>query len=145
MGMFPNAIRAAILNSIQQLLQMNNPYVHVYMHAGETLRKEPSKEFNIVLKSNVKKDRTKNKPTSNEIAVLMVENDQGNISKRDVIIKKRNAQNEYHLQYINENLHFYDPLAYPLMHIFGESGWLKRLDEISNPTPIDHGLPNDFF
>ena len=59
-GMFPKIIRSEILNTIQRLLELHNPYVRIYMQAGETLRKDPSREFNIVLKSSVTNDRTKN-------------------------------------------------------------------------------------
>jgi hypothetical protein len=34
-GMFPKAIKASILNTIQRLLELNNPYVKIYMQAGE--------------------------------------------------------------------------------------------------------------
>ena len=166
-GMFPKIIRSEILNTIQRLLELHNPYVRIYMQAGETLRKDPSREFNIVLKSSVTNDRTKNLPTSNEIAVLMVDDDQINNNKRDIVIKKRNGSDEHNLQYINENLHFYDPLAYPLMHIFGEKGWqyknykkrskdllikqyqaikvLETFEQINSTTQIDHDLPESFF
>ncbi len=45
------------------------------------------------------------------------------INKRDVVIKKRTADDEHQNVFINENLAVNDPLAYPLMHIFGEIGW----------------------
>ena len=121
-GMYPKVIKASILNKIQRLLELNNPFVRIYKQAGERLRNDPSSELNIVIKANDKTDRTKNKPSVDEIAVLMVDDDQ-TIDKRDIIVNKRNDESNSQLIYVNESLHMYDPLAYPLMHIFGESGW----------------------
>jgi hypothetical protein len=121
-GMFPKAIKATILNTIQRFLELNNPYVKIYMHAGETLRKDPSTEFNIILKADVKNDRTKNAPTADEIAVLMVDDGSTLGNSRDIVIKSRN-NNENPLSIISESHHVYDPLAYPLLHLYGESGW----------------------
>ena len=67
-------------------LKKNNPYVKIYMQACEHLRKSPGDALNIVLKANNSKDKTKNTPTSNLIAVLMVNNDQFELNKRDVIV-----------------------------------------------------------
>ena len=50
-----------------------NPYVKVIMHAGELLRSQPSIGLNIVIKDNHTKDKTLNKPTSDEIAVLLLQ------------------------------------------------------------------------
>ena len=121
-GMYPKAINANILNIIQTELNKNNPYVQIYQQAGIKLRENPSMELNIVLKSK-KVDRTFNKPSSDEIAVLMIDDDQATISTRDIIVKKKNASEDYPLQFINENTSFYDALGYPIMHVHGESGW----------------------
>ena len=84
---------------------------------------QPGDVLNIVLKANTEKDKTKNTPTSNEIAVLMVNNDQFELNKRDVIVYRKNDEKDYPHKFINENLSMYDPLAYPLLHLFGEPGW----------------------
>jgi ABC-type dipeptide/oligopeptide/nickel transport system ATPase component len=121
--MFPKAIRASILNLFQDYLIRVNPYVHIYQQAGKTMQKDPSASLNIVLKSNTSKDKTKNLPTANEVAVLIVDNGETKFSKRDVVVSKLNPQNDYPLKFVNENLSMYDPLAYPLIHLFGEPGW----------------------
>jgi hypothetical protein len=125
--MFPHAIRASILNTIQRLLEMNNPYVQIYMQAGKLIKNTPDTQLNILLKSDVRVDRTKNKPTCNEIAVLMVDDDQATTNKRDVIIRAKAPNSQQPFQFINQNLSMYDPLAYPLLHIFGEPGWQYKL------------------
>lgn len=122
-GLFPKSIKAAILNIIQNLLNQYNPYVQIYKQAGELIRKDPSISLNIVLKSNTSKDKTFNKPTSNEIAVLMINGDESGINKRDVIVTKKTGVEQYPHMFISENLAYYDPLGYTLMHINGEDGW----------------------
>jgi hypothetical protein len=149
-GMFPLAIKADILNKIQNLLHINNPYVKVYMQAGELWRKDPAKELNIVLRDNFSKDKTFNKPVSNEIAVLMVIDELTTINKRDVVITKRTADDQHQNIFINENLAVNDPLAYPLMHIFGEMGWqygayekiLKKTKKSNNLVVNQHLIEN---
>ena len=122
-SMFPHIIKAAILNTFQGLLELNNPYVRIYMQAGKLIENNPNTQYNIVIKSDIKADRTKNAPTCNEIAVLMVDDDQVNTNKRDVIVKAKNSDTSKPYTFINENLVMYDPLAYPLLHLFGEPGW----------------------
>ena len=121
--MFPKTIKSNILNLLQKHLEINNPYVKIYMQAGENLRKDPGEQLNIVLKANTTKDKTKNAPVADEIAVLMVDNELNNVNKRDIIITKKITDNDYPLKFVNENLSMYDPLAFPLIHIFGEPGW----------------------
>jgi hypothetical protein len=160
-SMYPNVIKTEILNMLQNFLQLNNPYVQIYMQAGETLRNDKSLPFNIVIKADVRNDRTKNKPTCNEIAVLMVEDDQQNINKRDIVLHRKNGDQDKQFQFINENVHYYDPLAYPLLHLYGESGWqfnkykkrnketLSKLDEATQTSNqskddfINHELNDD--
>ena len=121
--MFPKTINVDILNKIQSLLERNNPYVSIYQQAGKLVEKNPESQLNIVIKADVRTDRTKNKPTCNEIAVLMVEDDQATTGKRDVIIRAKSADARYPFQFINDSLSMYDPLAYPLLHMHGEQGW----------------------
>ena len=122
-GMFPDTINSHILNKIQSLLDEFNPYLRIYKQAGELLRQQPSIALNIILKSNKTKDKTLNAPTSNEIAVLMINNDDENhATKRDIIVKQK-TEGPYDTVFLNENVSYYDPLAYPLFLLNGEQGW----------------------
>jgi hypothetical protein len=122
-GMFPQSINIEILNQIQNLLIQFNPYVKIYKQAGELLREKPSIALNIIIKSNKTKDKTLNAPTSNEIAVLMVNSEEENQStSRDVVVKLK-TESQYDTVFLNENVSYYDPLAYPLMFLNGEAGW----------------------
>ena len=79
--------------------------------------------MNIVLKANETKDKTKNTPTSNEIAALIFDGDQTDYSNRDVVVSKRISEGNYPHDFIKENLSMYDPLAYSIIHLSGEPGW----------------------
>ena len=84
--MFPHkickTINADIFNTIQHFLELNNPYVNIYRQAGKLITNNPQPQLNIVIKADVRTDRTKNKSTCNEIAVLMVDDDQTTSGKR---------------------------------------------------------------
>ena len=139
--MFPKTIKSNILNLLQKHLEINNPYVKIYMQAGENLRKDPGVQLNIVLKANTTKDKTKNTPVADEIAVLMVDNELSNLNKRDIVIKKKIPDNEHPLKFINENLSMYDSLAFPLIHKVSEPGWqyqthLKLRKDTNKQVPI---------
>ena len=122
-AMFPKALNTTILNLFQKYLQQNNPYVRIYMQAGEILRENQGTSLNIVLKANEAKDKTKNAPTSNEIAALILDDDQTNYSERDVVVSKRIGEGNYPHTFIKENLSMYDLLAYSIIHLIGEPGW----------------------
>ena len=107
------------------------------MQAGENLRKDPGEQLNIVLKANTTTDKTKNTPVADEIAVLMVDNELSLLNKRDIVISKKNPDNEHPIKFVNENLSMYDLFAFPLIHLFGEPGWqyqtyLKLRKDASN-------------
>ena len=122
-GMFPKTLNTTILNLFQKHLENNNPYVRIYMQAGEILRENEGINLNIVLKANETKDKTKNTPTSNEIAALIFDGDQTDYSNRDVVVSKRISEGNYPHDFIKENLSMYDPLAYSIIHLSGEPGW----------------------
>ena len=88
---------------IQNISIEFNPYVKIYMQAGEIWRETPSREVNIVLKDNHSFDKTYNKPTSDEIAVLMVDDDQTTLNQRDVVVTKRIIENQFHFQNLSSS------------------------------------------
>ena len=126
-----NEIDSGILNLLQDMLHEVNPYLHIYQQAGLILREKPSLQINIVLKSNYDIDKRFNLPTSDEIAVLMIENETNNkINHRDIVISRKsltpeqeNDPNFNKLMFINENISHYDPLHYVTMFPHGDAGW----------------------
>ena len=123
-----NEIDSGILNLLQDMLHEVNPYVHIYQQAGLVLR--ATLQINIVLKSNYDIDKRFNLPTSDEIAVLMIENETNNkINHRDIVISRKsltpeqeNDPNFNKLMFINENISHYDPLHYVTMFPHGDAG-----------------------
>ena len=108
------------------------------MKVGEYLRKDPGTSYNIVLKANVTNDKRKNLPTSDEIAVLIEENNQTNFNLRDIIISQRNSENSSIFKLVNESLSMYDPFAFPIIHLSGEPGWQHHIY-----PKIDHSKLNN--
>ena len=89
MSISPDEIDSGILNLIQNMLHDVNPYVDIYTQAGLILREKPSAQLNIILKNNYDLDKRFNLPTSDEIAILMIENPQNitnQVNKRGRII-----------------------------------------------------------
>ena len=131
------------------MLHEVNPYVHIYQQAGLILREKPSLQINIVLKSNYDIDKRFNLPTSDEIAVLMIENETKNkINHRDIVISRKSLtpeqevdQNFNKLMFINENIFHYDPLHYVTMFPHGDAGWQngtipKKINLMKNLTKM---------
>ena len=102
-----------------------NPFISKFKLASLKIKENPSLDLiiNIITDRNVDK-RTYNKPTSNEIAVLIPSlcesseptNREGFVFEKNVVVKK-----------INANLASYDPLQYVLMFSFGQQGWEPNL------------------
>ncbi|CAF1060263.1 unnamed protein product [Brachionus calyciflorus] len=122
-NLFPE-LNTEILKIFQQYLHSENPYVHIFQQVGQRIKDEPTENINIVLKDNYKKDKRYNTPTSDEIAVLMINDSSEDEKKssRDIIIFKKCGQ----LQRISELHGSYDPLHYVLMHLHGEQGWVPK-------------------
>jgi hypothetical protein len=124
--MFP-VVNKDKLSIIQNLLHKHNPYVRIFQQLGDKIKNEKVDDISIVLKSNYKKDKRYNLPTSNEIAVLMVnDNDPNKIHHRDIVIQAKDGP----LQRINETHRSYDALQYTTIFVNGCSGWAPNLYEI---------------
>jgi hypothetical protein len=123
--LYPN-LDKDILKNLQEILHKNNPFVKLYRQVGERLKTEPATDIKIVLKNNYKKDKRYNVPTANEIAVLMID-DENKSNERDIVIEAKCEinQNNYSKKFtrINEYFNIYDPLQYVLMFQHGDFGW----------------------
>lgn len=88
---------------------------------GQQIKEKPNKELTIqFINRKIKKDKTFNLPTCDEIAVLIGEEFEGNTQ-----LKKGNlaCTKSGKLKQINSNITHYDPLHYPLMFPYGQPGW----------------------
>ena len=120
-----DGLRPDIVSSINELLIDNNCYVEVFKLAKEIFEQQANPS-NIKIVINESKrplgehSRRYNSPVSDEIAVLMP-ND--NTSNRDIVLHYRDGG----LQHISELHRSYDPLQYPLLFPHGTDGWHVKL------------------
>ena len=70
-----------------------NPFVHKFQYAKQLLKENPSLDLSIVMVSNKEKDkRICNKPSSNEIAVLIPSLDENNEpTNKEAIVFEKNG------------------------------------------------------
>lgn len=116
---FHNSLNPLHLGEITHYMQEVNPFAQFY----ENLRsREDEITENMVVRfqeTNIDR-RTQNAPTaSNEVAVLMTNENFSATRGRDVIVKVRGRG----LQRIAETNGLYDPLMYPLLFPHGDLGW----------------------
>ena len=134
---YSNSLNATIIIQIQSMLlyDCQNPYVIKFKYAKNLLKKNPSLDLNIIIVSNKKVDkRVYNKPSSNEIAVIIPSLDDEDASThREAIVFEKNGT----LKFIDANKESYDALQYTLMFPHGQLGWqhisikLKLTEKIS--------------
>jgi len=109
-----------IVLSLQAMLHQYNPYIDVFLTAHERLAQNANVSLHIKLVDLPHYDsRRYNRPTANEIAVLMVGTGDEPTAGRDLVLQARSNR----LQRIKETHSSYNPLRYPLLFPFGEQGW----------------------
>ena len=120
-----DGLRPDIVSSINELLIDDNHYVEVFKLAKEIFKQQDNpSNVKIVINENKRPlgehSRRYNSPVSDEIAVLMP-ND--NASNRDIVLHYRDGG----LRHISELHRSYDPLQYPLLFPHGTDGWHVNL------------------
>jgi len=109
-----------IILSLQAMLHQYNPYIETFLTARERLNQNPNISLHIKPVDLPYYDsRQYNRPTANEIAVIMVGSGDEPTVGRDIILQARSNR----LQRIKETHSSYNPLRYPLLFPFGEQGW----------------------
>jgi hypothetical protein len=121
-----------LCRSIQEILYVHNPYVHIFDHASQYLNTNPANELSIVFFQHritqTTDIRRYNQPTVNEVAALVVGTERDRMAlNREIYIYKKNEDNENRLQIINDNQACYDALHYVLMFPYGSPGWAPHL------------------
>ena len=113
---FP-CLRRSLLTDIQELLHANHVKISEMKYALENTTEH---NFKLVIREDLRPvdehARRFNRPTSNEVAILMVGE---STNKRDIIIHKRDST----VQRINETHPAYDCLQYPLIFWKGQDGY----------------------
>ena len=109
-----------IVLSLQAMLHQYNPYITIFLTAQERLNQNANISLRLKLVDLPHYDsRQYNRPTANEIAVIMVGSGEEQTVGRDIILQARSNR----LQRIKETHSSYNPLRYPLLFPFGEQGW----------------------
>ncbi|CAH9052040.1 unnamed protein product [Cuscuta europaea] len=96
----------------------SNPYSQFFRSLKDVSSLE---DCNIIIRSNIKVDqRLYNMPTVSQVAAIWVEeSDAVGESQRDIRVYAKRGRSHYVQYYYS----CYDPLQYPLLFPYGESGW----------------------
>ncbi|POM78915.1 LOW QUALITY PROTEIN: Helitron helicase-like protein [Phytophthora palmivora] len=157
-----DGLSAEILSDIDEVMEQNNPYAQQFLHAREILieRSRPALEMaradraqrqenegkqeedvhdslidpevECILRLHVGQETnpgTHNTPTASEVAAIII--DANAAQPRDIILYARQGG----FNRIYETNPHYDPLQYPLLHPYRESGWTYKIsytDEQNN-------------
>ncbi|KAG8384022.1 hypothetical protein BUALT_Bualt04G0074900 [Buddleja alternifolia] len=108
----------SIVEGLKTMLDNVNPYVQVFRSARDALQHNSGVNLHIrILHSRSNRQYTR--PTSNEIAALIVGDDTNATGCRDIIVCK----NDGYLKRISETHPSYTPLQYPILFPYGTDGW----------------------
>ncbi|POM77406.1 Helitron helicase-like protein [Phytophthora palmivora] len=127
-----DGLSAEILSDIDEVMEQNNPYAQQFLHAREILieRSRPALEMARADRAQRQENEgTHNTPTASEVAAIII--DANAAQPRDIILYTRQGG----FNRIYETNPHYDPLQYPLLHPYGESGWTYKIpyaDEQNN-------------
>ena len=105
---------------LQAMLHQYNPYIKTFLTARERLNQNANISLRLKMVDLPHYDsRRYNRPTVNEIAVIMVGSGEEATVGRDIVLQARSNR----LQRIRETHSSYNPLRYLLLFPFGEQGW----------------------
>ncbi len=112
---------ATILQNLQNILNMVNPYIHVFRQARDIFQTSETSNVSMVIHSDRTQDlRRYGAPTSSDVAALMIGDGHDiNPSNRDILL----GTHEGGLQRISELHPSYDALHYVLLFPKGDDGW----------------------
>ncbi|OAD66801.1 hypothetical protein PHYBLDRAFT_70206 [Phycomyces blakesleeanus NRRL 1555(-)] len=120
-------LERSVLEKIQPILMETNPFVHLF-RTMDQISQEKGQSIDLTLRlvaEGPRDQRRYNAPTASEIAVLIMNNEEG--TSRDIVLHTRaNFQ-----QNINEYHRSYDALHYVLLFPHGEDGWTIDASSLS--------------
>jgi hypothetical protein len=118
-----SARKADILDTIHEVLHTTHPFIQLFKTAYERLCEQPANIDRIAFRliDDPTKDRRRyNKPTANEVAIL-IPGDGEQPSHRDIVVRRRTGH--YQSDFISDTNGMYWPMHYPLFFSYGEIGW----------------------
>lgn len=132
-----DGLRRNILEILNNLMQLHNPYVTSFKMAYQRIAEDPTLSLHLrMVDSGAHDPRRYNRPTREEIAGIIVGDEFSERQAfRDLILEHH--QQGY--QRVSELHPSYFPLRYPFMFLRGEQGWhpqipLSRVDIENNPN-----------
>lgn len=113
-----SGVRQDIILNLQHMIHQSHAYIGLFKYALEHMNEQV--DHKIVIRADKRPagehERRYNAPTTNDVAIIMVNEDQG---KRDIVLRQRDGQ----LMRINETHRAYDSLQYPLLFWEGNDGY----------------------
>ena len=105
-------VRAYTLEELQAMMYRINPFIPQFITAAEHIRSGELGDVAMVISAeNTPDARHYNVPSESEIGVLIVENDDVEANRRDIVLGARSNE----LQFISEMHRLYDALHYVLI------------------------------
>ena len=117
-----------LLKKLQQMIEENNPMVKLFKQAAQVMKENETQDLALLIKakSNENSKAEFRNPKSEDVSII-IPNSGGNTLKnpRDVILYKRQSDHpkKNKTVRISEFHPFYDPSAYPLLHVYGDYGF----------------------
>lgn len=109
-----------VLASLQEMLHTHNPYVRTFKNAGSRIDGAEVPDVSLrILAERDTDPRRYNRPTADEIGVIMVGGEDIETCGRDIILRMRDGG----LRRISEWHRSYAPLHYVLLFPQGQDGW----------------------
>ena len=124
MNIFP-ALDRHLLDELQTMLDLHNPYVQLYEQVRHRMENEQVVNLELCLFCLQSNDRRRyNTPSANEIGAIMVgDGYDGSTYDRDIVLKSRDGR----LQRISALHSAYTPLHYVLLFPDGRHGWTPTM------------------
>jgi hypothetical protein len=122
-----NSLDAQLLQELTEMLYEYNPLIQSWRTAAEVLADVPDQPVALQLRMldvASRDPRTYNRPTADEIGVLIVGLGEEEYDHRDIVLHHRDPRHgDRGLKHVTELSSLYLPLRYVLLLIYGEQCW----------------------
>ena len=114
----PIGIDASVVEGLHSMLDEINSYVQVFQNARDMLRNQNVSNLQVQIIC-ARGDKQYIQPAVNEVAAILIGEDSGHITHRDIVVVTRDGN----LKRIKETYPSYMSLQYPLLFPYGIDGW----------------------
>ncbi|KAK9280663.1 hypothetical protein L1049_014360 [Liquidambar formosana] len=119
-GGHASGIDVLTLEALQNMLNDINPYVKIFRNARDKMSENNVRDLKVQIIQS-RGGRQYIRPTTNEIAALIVGDGTEDVGNRDIVVCKSDGT----LQRIDETHPSYMPLQYPILFPLGTDGWCR--------------------